>query len=113
MKTIDCFEINTFSEVLNIIKNRGEIVFLDTKILAQKNTAAKEVIFENFTLAFVENNPNVEIVIIDATHKIPTYVVSKNDKSVDFSAYESRMDTALDTQLRKDTWCKLVNKILE
>ncbi|MEM6719603.1 MAG: hypothetical protein AAF611_09825 [Bacteroidota bacterium] len=113
METINCFEIKTFSKVLNLIKDQGETILLDTKIVVQKNTIAKEVVYENFTLAFVENNPNAEIVIVDATHTIPTYVVSKNDITVNFSPYESRLDTESDVQQRKDTWCTLVSKILQ
>jgi len=112
METVNCFEIDTFSKVLNVIQNQGETVLLDTKVVAQKNTTAKEVVFENFSLAFVEDNANAAIVIVDATHAIPTYVVSKNAESVDFSAYESRLDTEADVQQRKDTWCMLVSKVL-
>ncbi|MFK7749604.1 MAG: hypothetical protein AB8B65_14505 [Kordia sp.] len=111
METVNCFEIHTFSKVLNVVQNKGTSVFLDTKLVIQKDTKAKEYVFENFVLESIENREDM-IVIIDGTKVIPTFTVSKVGTSLNFSAYASRIDSEDEKQQRKDIWCQLATKIL-
>jgi hypothetical protein len=112
METVHCFEIDTFSKVLKVVQNQGVEVLLDNKLVIQKGTKATELVFENFALECV-NDTNDRLIVVDNTHAIPTFTVSKIDGNIQFSAYASRLDTEQDIQQRKDTWCMLITKVLQ
>lgn len=112
METVDCFEIDTFSKVLKVIQNKGVEVLLDDKLVIQKGTKGIELAYENFALEYVEHTHD-KLIVVDNTHAIPTFTVSKIDGSIQFSAYASRLDTEQDIQQRKDTWCMLITKVLQ
>lgn len=113
METANCFDTHKFSEILNIINEKGQIVLLDTKLITQRNTNAKEFVFENYALEFLEKENDKKIIIIDDNHVIPIFTVAVIDSKISFSAYESRIDTDEDIKQRRESWCYIVTNILK
>lgn len=113
METINCFEPAILSQVVTFVKDNGKKILLDTKIVIQKGTKATAFELDNFLVATIENEQHTRIIVIDEAHEVPTFTVSVDEKNqLEISAYASRIDSKEDIQQRKDTWCRLVTKIL-
>ncbi|PTX61612.1 hypothetical protein C8N46_104255 [Kordia periserrulae] len=114
METVNCFEPVIFSQVVTFVEKKGKETLLDAKIVTQKGTKATVFVVDSFMIAAVGSEEDTRLIVIDETHKNPTFTISVDEENhLDISAYASRIDSEEDIQQRKETWCTLVTKILK
>lgn len=111
MNSTPCFEPTNFNKLKELILKNNTQINLSEKLIADKETLAYELAFENKYLEYVASTPPM-IVVIDTTNTIPTYTCTPDADSLSFSPYESRFELDNDMKTRKDDWCSIINTLL-
>jgi hypothetical protein len=111
--TTTCFDTNIFLNMVSHVKENGTSVMLHERVFSDGETTAIEVSYENFLLELVTYDADSKLIIIDQEDVIPPYFCEIRDTTLYFYAYESRIDSEEDMEIRKQNWCALVSKILK
>jgi len=108
----NCLTIDNFNKVKEFILTKGEkIKLFKVGIIADTTTLSTQLLLENKTIVFIENESRIIVIKKNDKETIPIYFVSKKNNSCEISAYYSVLDTDESIKLRKDDWCEVVMKI--
>jgi len=111
MNNTDCLNAKVFDLFKAYIEENATEIKLQERLVADTETTAKEVSFEDKYVELVQHSKFDEIIVIDKTKKIPPYSCKIAGDSLSLSAYASRFDTDQDVAARKKDWCALIAKI--